>query len=164
MTQAFTEQYKIGDRDERPWGSYVVTGVGHNQAGGEFCTKDITVKSGGILSLQSHDQRRELWTVKSGELTVVLDEQRLLLKAGESVKIPLGAIHCMANLGTAPCVVSELQEGVCREADIKRYVDANGRKTEPLTTPSAKASVAHYRAIEAEMAARQRPASSLGMR
>ncbi len=153
MSAAFTEQYKVGDTDQRPWGSYIVTGVGYNAANEEFCTKDITVKSGGILSLQSHDQRREKWTVKSGTLTVVLDDQCLTLEAGQSVDIPLGAIHCMANLGMQECVVGELQEGICREADIKRYVDANGRKTEALTTDAMKASVAHYNVIAEKIAA-----------
>lgn len=153
MTAAFTEQYKTGDRDERPWGSYVVTGVGYNEAGEEFCAKDITVKAGGILSLQSHDLRRETWTVKSGVLTVVLDDKLLTLEVEQSVDIPLGAIHCMANLGATDCVVSEVQKGVCREADIKRYVDANGRKTEPLTSETMKASVEHYNAIAAKISA-----------
>jgi len=153
MTQLLGDEYKVGDHDVRPWGEYVVTGVGRNAQGEEFCTKDITVKPCGILSLQSHDERRELWTVKSGVLTVVLDEQRLTLQPGESIRIPLQALHCMANLGEVPCVVSELQEGICREADIRRYVDAAGRKTEPLTTQAAKASIAHYNAIVAEIAA-----------
>lgn len=143
--------YKVGDYDKRPWGEYTVTGVGTNDAGEEFCAKDITVNPGSILSLQSHGQRREKWTVKSGTLTVVVDEKRLDLAPGESIDIPLRAIHCMANLTRAPVVVNEIQEGLCREADIKRYVDANGRKTEPLTSPTAQVSVAHYNAIVAEI-------------
>lgn len=145
------KQYVVGDAEERPWGRYVVTGAGHTPAGEEYCTKDITVLPGKILSLQSHDQRREEWTVKSGILTVVLDDRRLVLQAGESVDIPLQAIHCMANLEAVPCVVSELQQGVCREEDIRRYVDANGRKTEPLTTPTARASVDLYNKIVEEL-------------
>jgi len=149
-------EYKVGDSDTRPWGSYVVTGVGKNTAGEEFCAKDISVNPGGVLSLQSHDMRRELWTVKNGTLTVVLDDQRLSLDAGQSVNIPQGAIHCMANLTGKPVVVSEMQEGTCRESDIKRYVDANGRKTEPLNTATAQASVRIYNEVAAE-AARMQP-------
>jgi len=153
MSQAIGDIYRVGDRDNRPWGSYIVTGTGQNAAGEEFCTKDITVKPQGILSLQSHDQRRETWTVKSGELTVILDGQRLTLKEGENVKIPLQAIHCMANLADAPCVVSELQEGVCREADIRRYVDANGRATETANSAQGSESVRQYKLLEQEIAA-----------
>lgn len=152
MTAAFTgDIYRVGDHEARPWGNYVVTGIGTNDAGEEFCTKDITVAPGAALSLQSHDLRRETWTVKSGELTVILDDQRILLTEGQSVDIPLQAIHCMANLSTTFCVVAELQVGTCREADIKRYVDTNGRQTEPLTTPKAQASVALYNQVAAEI-------------
>lgn len=151
MTSALTDAYKVGDTDQRPWGSYVVTGVGLNAAGEEFCTKDITVAPGKVLSLQSHELRRERWTVKSGLLTVVLDDQLLTLQEGESIDIPLKSIHCMANLTKSFCVVSEIQEGICREADIKRYVDANGRQTETLTSPLAEASITHYTRIMNEI-------------
>ena len=140
--------YKIGDHDERPWGSYVVTAVGH--AGGEeYCEKEITVRPGQILSLQSHELRREHWRVEKGTLTVVLDGERLTLNAGEDVRIPLRGVHCMANLGKVPCVVHERQEGVCREEDIRRYVDAYGRATEDV--PEAASSIGVYREILAEI-------------
>lgn len=143
--------YKVGDSDERPWGRYEVTGVGKNDAGEEYCEKKIVVNPGQVLSLQSHECRREFWKVEDGVLTVVMDDQRLQLKAGESVRIPLGAIHCMANIGKTPCVVRELQEGICREDDIKRYVDTYGRGTETLTSAKAEASVALYNQILSEI-------------
>lgn len=146
-----SDTYHVGETDTRPWGSYIVTDVGTSATGEEFCKKDITVAPGAALSLQSHDLRRETWTVKSGTLTVILDDKRLDLQAGQSIDIPLQAIHCMANLTSAPCLVAEIQIGICREADIKRYVDTNGRKTEPLTTPTAQASVALYHQISDEI-------------
>lgn len=152
MTADFTAQYKAGDSDQRPWGSYVVTGVGYNAAGEEFCTKDITVRAGGILSLQSHEQRREKWTVRSGALTVVLDDQCLTLQPGQSIEIPLGAIHCMANLSDAPCVVEELQEGICREADIRRYADASNRKTDAVLSGVAAQSARLYQDLVERLA------------
>jgi len=153
MTADFTAQYKVGDSDQRPWGSYVVTGVGYNSANEEFCTKDITVRAGGILSLQSHDQRREKWTVRSGELTVVLDNKLLTLAAGQSIDIPLGAIHCMANLSSSECVVEEIQEGVCREADIKRYADASKRKADAALTGIAVESAKLYQQLVEKLSA-----------
>ncbi len=143
--------YKIGDTDNRPWGTYTVTGVGMNKAGEEYCEKSITVNPGQALSLQSHEYRREHWTVESGVLTVISDDQRLELKAGQDVRLPQGAIHCMANLGKEPCIVKELQEGLCREDDIKRYVDSYGRATETLTSPKAEASIALYNGILSEI-------------
>ena len=48
------ETYKIGDSDERPWGRYVVTGVGVTPDGVEYCEKQMTLRPGQVLSMQSH--------------------------------------------------------------------------------------------------------------
>lgn len=121
--------YNIGDSDQRPWGHYRVINIGVEANGEEFCEKEITVNPGQILSLQSHELRREIWTVLKGTLEVIVDEQRLSLEEGQSVLIPLKAIHCMANAGKISCVVHERQIGKCSEEDIIRYVDAYGRNT-----------------------------------
>lgn len=143
--------YRIGDRDTRPWGDYEVTAVGLNAAGEEVCEKKITVLPKQILSLQSHELRRELWRVVAGELTVILNDSRLTLKEGDDVHVPLGSIHAMANIANVPCVIFERQEGVCREEDIKRYLDAYGRGVEASTSPVVTASLAVYRAVMDEI-------------
>ena len=142
--------YRIGDSDTRPWGSYKVIAVGRNDAGEEFCEKEITVNPGQILSLQSHDHRREQWTVREGILLVVLDDKRFELKAGETIHIPLHAIHCMANGHNEPCVVHEIQSGRCSEDDIIRYVDAYGRGTLDLDARS-QASADMYNKVKQEI-------------
>lgn len=148
------EAYKIGDGDTRPWGKYVVTGVGTNEFNEEYCEKQITVNPNQVLSLQSHDLRRELWRVEQGILTVILNDRRIDLKAGQSIEIPLYSIHAMANLGSVPVVVYEKQQGICREEDIRRYVDAYGRGTEQTADPMVAASIAVYADILAEIKAR----------
>ncbi|MBI3441827.1 MAG: phosphomannose isomerase type II C-terminal cupin domain [Proteobacteria bacterium] len=146
--------YKVGDRDQRPWGSYVVTGVGYNEAGEEYCEKEITVHFGQILSLQSHEMRREIWIVKQGTLTALLDGQSVKLSSGGIVQIPQKSIHCMANLGTENCVVYERQEGIYREEDIQRYADAYGRSGGSgvhLSSPAVTASIAVYNVMVAAL-------------
>lgn len=123
------EEYTVGDSDQRPWGKYEVIAVGIDNNGEGYCEKEITVNPGQILSLQSHENRRELWTVKQGTLEVVLDGVHHTLKAGEDINIPLHAIHCMANGQNSACVVHERQIGHCSEDDIIRYIDAYGRQT-----------------------------------
>ncbi len=123
------KEYQIGDGDQRPWGRYTVTGAG-TEAGEEFCEKSITVLPGKVLSLQSHNLRRERWTVMTGTLTALVGEKRVTLEQGDSVEIGRTVIHCMANLGNAECVVHEIQRGGCREEDIIRYADAYGRATD----------------------------------
>lgn len=154
MTQQKTADlapYQVGDHDARPWGSYTVTAVGKNDAGEDVCEKDIHVLPQQILSLQSHEQRREHWQVITGMLTVILDGARHDLPAGSAIRIPQGAIHCMANLGTETCIVREVQEGICREEDIKRYIDAYGRGTETVFGDAAEKSIALYKQILAAL-------------
>lgn len=145
------EEYRVGDKDVRPWGNYAVTDVGRGKNDEEFCEKIITVHPGRMLSLQSHTLRRETWTVEEGVLTVLLDGKRIEVPAGEAVHIPRGSLHCMANLGQADCVVRERQEGMCRESDIRRYVDAYGRAMEKSRSPRVRESIRAYEEILAEI-------------
>lgn len=145
------ERYRVGDMDIRPWGSYTVTAVGVKESGEESCVKEIHVNPGQILSLQSHEHRREHWRVMSGVLTVVLDGERITLKAGEDVRVPTGSIHCMANLGKKSVVVTEIQQGLCREEDITRYMDAYGRGTAESDDPRVKKSIEVYKGLIAEL-------------
>jgi mannose-6-phosphate isomerase len=145
------ERYRVGDMDIRPWGSYTVTAVGIKETGEESCVKEIQVNPGHILSLQSHEHRREHWKVSSGVLTVVLDGERLTLKKGQDVRVPQGSIHCMANLSKEPVVVQEVQQGICREEDITRYMDAYGRGTAQSDDPRVKKSLTVYKALIAEI-------------
>jgi mannose-6-phosphate isomerase len=139
--------YQTGDKESRPWGHYVVidTGIGAN--GEEYCRKTITVTPLQILSLQSHNMRRETWVVKKGILTALKDGQRVELHPGESIQIPAGSLHCMANINDDDCVIEELQEGTCREEDIKRYMDVYQRRTESPSSPNATESFTAYREI-----------------
>lgn len=119
-------QYTPGQYDLRPWGFWVVTDASPPAEDG-FCEKLICVAPGRILSLQSHLLRRETWTVLSGTLRVIVGDRALALEAGQSIDIPKGAAHCMANTGTTPCIVRERQAGLCLESDIIRHLDAYGR-------------------------------------
>jgi mannose-6-phosphate isomerase-like protein (cupin superfamily) len=127
MTDFSTQAgYRPGETDTRPWGRWEVLQTGHED-GEEFCAKRITVIPGGVLSLQSHKGRRETWTVEAGVLEVTLNDDIHVLQKGETIDIPLGAKHRMANRGSVDAVVHEIQRGICREDDIIRYEDIYGR-------------------------------------
>ncbi|HEY1096469.1 MAG TPA: phosphomannose isomerase type II C-terminal cupin domain [Alphaproteobacteria bacterium] len=119
--------YRPGESDTRPWGLWEVLETGHENDE-EFCIKRITVNPGGVLSLQSHKYRREEWTVLQGTLEVTRDDEIINVPAGETIHIPLGAKHRMANRTDTPVVVKEIQRGICREDDIIRYEDIYGRQ------------------------------------
>ena len=111
------------ETDRRPWGYYEVLsdGPGHK-------VKRITVYPGKRLSLQRHRRRAEHWFVLRGEAVATLGEKELFVKSGDSVNIPEGEIHRIANGGPAPLIFIEVQTGeYFGEDDIERTEDDYGR-------------------------------------
>ena len=108
---------------ERPWGKYEVLAEKDG-----YKVKRITVLPAGRLSLQSHEHRAEHWVVVTGTAKVTVDEAVLIKQPGESVYIPLGAIHRLENETQTDMVLIEVQTGTyLGEDDIKRYDDIYGR-------------------------------------
>ena len=145
------KRYGVGDYDIRPWGEYLVTAVQLNEKSEGFIEKRIIIRSGRIISLQSHTYRREVWTINQGSLIVILNEKRHELKAGDRLEIPMGAIHCAANMGLADCVLHERQEGQCFEGDIMRHMDAYGREVETPPRANALESIVLFNGTLAQM-------------
>ena len=86
------------------------------------------VHPGGVLSLQSHHHRSEHWVVVSGTAEVTVGEEVKLVTENQSVYIPLGTVHRMANPGKLPMYLIEVQTGAyLGEDDILRYEDVYGR-------------------------------------
>ena len=117
------QQAELSLKDHRPWGWFEIL-TKHKQ----FQVKRIHVKPGGKLSLQSHKYRSEHWIVVEGTIRATVDDAVQLLSKGESVFIPLGAIHRMENPGKAPVTLIEVQTGsYLGEDDIIRYDDVYER-------------------------------------
>ena len=110
-------------RFHRPWGWYETLCLGDR-----FQVKRIMVKPGGILSLQSHRHRSEHWTVVAGTAEVTIGDEIKLVTENQSVYIPLGEKHRMANPGKVEMYLIEVQTGAyLGEDDIVRYEDVYGR-------------------------------------
>ncbi len=124
------DNYVEGAYDVRPWGRWDALSVKVENDVVVECEKRITVNPTpmGILSLQMHEQRDEVWTVEKGTLTVLLNGEKITVGEGNQIFIPRGAIHCMVNETNEPVIVHEIQRGICREADNHRLEDAHGRK------------------------------------
>ena len=107
----------------RPWGHYVVL------FDGDDCkVKRILVHPGKRLSLQRHRRRAEHWHIVKGEGLVTRGEEHIPVKEGDSLDIPLGALHRIRNLGQSDLVVIEVQRGeYFGEDDIERVEDDFGR-------------------------------------
>lgn len=107
----------------RPWGWYETLALGTR-----FQVKQIMVKPGGQLSLQSHVHRSEHWVVVAGSARVTVDDDVRLLSENQSVYIPLGAIHRLENPGKVDLHLIEVQSGAyLGEDDIVRYEDVYAR-------------------------------------
>jgi mannose-1-phosphate guanylyltransferase/mannose-6-phosphate isomerase len=116
-------------RHFRPWGYYQSLDQGATHQ-----VKRIVVNPGARLSLQKHAHRCEHWTVVAGvaDITVGMDMASLKttrVEVNGTVHIPLGAIHRMANPGSQPMTLIEVQVGdYLGEDDIVRLEDDYGRK------------------------------------
>jgi len=116
-------RYSVGERDDRPWGSWEVLATGDR-----YTLKRIVVLPGQRLSLQYHHHRAEHWTIVEGIGEVELDGALLTLGHGEHVHVAVGARHRIRNPGVVPLTFIEVQVGeVLDENDIVRVVDDYGR-------------------------------------
>jgi len=107
----------------RPWGSYDSVDSGPN-----YQVKRITVNPGARLSLQRHKHRAEHWVVVEGLASVHVDGVDHILNANDSVYIPKGSVHCLANKTDEPLHLVEVQSGsYLGEDDIERLEDLYGR-------------------------------------
>lgn len=109
--------------DERPWGTFTVLdeGVGYK-------VKRIVVRPGQRLSYQVHRRRREHWVVVAGSATVVLDDADHHLVVGDTIDVPVGVAHRIANPGEVDLVFIEVQRGdYLGEDDIVRLQDDYAR-------------------------------------
>jgi len=110
-------------RVHRPWGYY------ESIDGGErFQVKRIVVVPGGKLSLQRHHHRAEHWVVVRGTAEVTVGEEVRVVHENESIYIPIGSVHRLANPGRIAIELIEVQTGsYLGEDDIVRLDDVYRR-------------------------------------
>jgi mannose-1-phosphate guanylyltransferase/mannose-6-phosphate isomerase len=117
------EEHTQHRKVHRPWGWYDSI-----DEGGRFKVKRIQVKPGASLSLQKHHHRAEHWIVVKGTAEITNGSKVLLLTENQSTYIPLGEVHRLANSGTIPLEIIEVQSGsYLGEDDIVRFEDIYGR-------------------------------------
>lgn len=111
------------EHDVRPWGAFWVLDDKTTHK-----VKRIEVKPGGRLSYQFHHHRSEIWTIVSGTATVTLEGIEQEYKAGALVRIEALAKHRVANYGSEPLIIIEVQLGTYfGEDDIIRLEDDYSR-------------------------------------
>lgn len=117
------EEHALHRKVHRPWGWY--DGI---DEGGRFKVKRIQVKPQASLSLQKHHHRAEHWIVVAGTAEITNGDKLFTLTENQSTYIPLGEVHRLANPGTIPLEIIEVQSGgYLGEDDIVRLEDPYGR-------------------------------------
>ena len=117
------DEHVLHKRVYRPWGWYQCMDQGNH-----FQVKQLSIKPGGILSLQSHQYRSEHWVVVSGVASVVRGEEEINLEVNQSIYIPAGTRHRLENTSDEPLRIIEVQTGsYLGEDDIERFEDIYGR-------------------------------------
>ncbi len=107
----------------RPWGYYQSV-----DDGARYQVKRIVVKPRGRLSLQKHFHRAEHWVVVKGAAEVTLDGVVSLVHENESIYLPIGSVHRLANPGKIDLELIEVQVGsYLGEDDIVRIEDVYNR-------------------------------------
>jgi len=114
----------VHKRVHRPWGYYESIDMGER-----FQVKRIVVNPGGMLSLQKHRHRAEHWVVVRGTAEVTIGEDVRPVHENESIFIPIGSVHRLANQGRIPLELIEVQTGsYLGEDDIVRLDDLYKRE------------------------------------
>ncbi|MBU0498687.1 MAG: mannose-1-phosphate guanylyltransferase/mannose-6-phosphate isomerase [Gammaproteobacteria bacterium] len=123
LNQQKREEHTLHRKVHRPWGWYDSI-----DEGGRFKVKRIQVKPKASLSLQKHHHRAEHWVVVKGTAEITNGDKVILLTENQSTYIPLGEVHRLANPGTIPLEIIEVQSGsYLGEDDIVRFEDHYGR-------------------------------------
>ncbi len=73
---------------EKSWGTYTVIDV---QPGA--MTVKISLQKGSGMKYHSHELRREVWTIASGNGQVVINDKERNVSAGDVIDIPVGTKH-----------------------------------------------------------------------
>ena len=117
------EEKNLHRKVARPWGWYDSVDEGER-----FKVKRIQVKPGASLSLQMHHHRAEHWIVVRGVAEIINGDTVITLTENQSTYIPQGQTHRLANKGTEPLEIIEVQSGsYLGEDDIVRFEDTYGR-------------------------------------
>ncbi len=123
LTAEQREEQTLHRKVHRPWGWYDSI-----DEGGRFKVKRIQVKPKASLSLQKHHHRAEHWIVVTGTAEITNGDKVLTLSENQSTYIPLGEVHRLANPGSIPLEIIEVQSGsYLGEDDIVRFEDSYGR-------------------------------------
>ncbi len=111
--------------EERPWGNFqVLAELADQGSHRDVIVKRLEVLPGKRISYQQHKLRHEHWFAISGQGFAIINDEKISLRAGESVQIHIGDKHRIDNrTGSEPLVIIEITTGEFDEYDNERLED-----------------------------------------
>ncbi len=105
--------------EKRRWGEYEVIDHINYDDGSEALTKKLFLLKDRQISYQYHHNRKEIWTILRGEGLLYLDGEKIVVTAGDVVKISEGQKHGMRALTNLEIIEVQLGNPLIEE-DIVR--------------------------------------------
>ena len=99
---------------EKSWGSFQIIDVEDDSL-----TIKVTLGSGQGMNYHSHEYRREVWNVVSGEGVVLIDGMNRDVKAGDIIELPVGCKHKVTARTNMTIVEVQLGTDISKEDKIK---------------------------------------------
>lgn len=109
------------EKSHRPWGWHLIL----VQIWQAAWIKVVFVKQGERLSLQTHENRSEVWIVLKGKVETIVGDKKHHLTLGRFVNIAKKQKHRLSGIKDSH--ILELAFGKPTEDDIIRYEDDYGR-------------------------------------
>jgi quercetin dioxygenase-like cupin family protein len=108
-------------------------------------------KPGSKLSLQKHFHRSEHWVVVKGTAEVTLGSDVRSVHENESIYIPIGSVHRLANPGKIPLDLVEMQVGSYLGEDGRRLACRLALWNYDLTNACRRRMPVAYRSTSADL-------------
>lgn len=99
---------------EKSWGSFQIIDVEENSL-----TIKVTLNEGHGMNYHSHEHRREIWNIVSGEGVVLLDDVEYAVKPGDIVELPAGCKHKVTAKSRMIIMEMQIGEAISKEDKIK---------------------------------------------
>ncbi|MBP5455836.1 MAG: cupin domain-containing protein [Paludibacteraceae bacterium] len=99
---------------EKSWGDYRVV---DSQEGS--LTVKLNVKAGAKMTYHSHESRKEVWTILSGEGAAFVDGKEISLRSGDVLSIPENAKHTL--VAKTDISLLEVQVGTIKVKDKSKF-------------------------------------------
>ncbi len=108
--------------EEKRWGTYQVLNHSFHADGTESLTKKLSLLEDKQISYQKHANRKEVWTIVSGEGWLCIDEKRSQVGPGDTITIQENQAHALYASTDLELIEVQLGKPLIEE-DIVRITD-----------------------------------------